>query len=264
MVRAALTRSRPLRIALALLALLLAIVAIASIALNLIYNVVDVSSGPMLVAGRRGDVASWPENTLEGMLSAAEQGADAIEMDVRRSADGTFYLMHDADVARTTNGRGLMEAMSDRQIDGLIIDGGMGYAGQEGLRVPRLSSVVAALGDFPGVILLDAKGSAADHAAVAERIGTAPVVVWISCGTRMDVDAVGGRLPTYGPAGADPVYRMADSPLALGAFFERAEVSPIFWWWTGNETDAMARAQRWGVKVYITNDLAAALAWSRQ
>ena len=46
-------------------------------------------------------------------------GADYIEFDVRQSADGVLYVIHDDTVDRTTNGTGLIAEMTSEQIDGL-------------------------------------------------------------------------------------------------------------------------------------------------
>ena len=43
-----------------------------------------------------------PENSLEGVRVAVEQGADGIEIDLRSSLDLQPYLMHDNTMARTT------------------------------------------------------------------------------------------------------------------------------------------------------------------
>ena len=48
-----------------------------------------------IVVGHRGWPAQFPDNTLSGLLAAA-QVADAVEVDVRRSADGKLVLSHDA------------------------------------------------------------------------------------------------------------------------------------------------------------------------
>jgi glycerophosphoryl diester phosphodiesterase len=52
-----------------------------------------------LVYGHRGASAAAPENTLEAYRMAAELGADGVELDVRRSADGALVLHHDAVLA---------------------------------------------------------------------------------------------------------------------------------------------------------------------
>jgi glycerophosphoryl diester phosphodiesterase len=49
-----------------------------------------------LVYGHRGASADAPENTLEAFALAREQGADGVELDVRRSAEGVLVLHHDA------------------------------------------------------------------------------------------------------------------------------------------------------------------------
>ena len=49
----------------------------------------------MLVLGHRGASAAAPENTPEAFRLADEMGADGIELDVRRVADGRLLIAHD-------------------------------------------------------------------------------------------------------------------------------------------------------------------------
>jgi glycerophosphoryl diester phosphodiesterase len=49
----------------------------------------------MLVLGHRGASASHQENTLPAFRAALDQGADGVELDVRRTADGTLAIRHD-------------------------------------------------------------------------------------------------------------------------------------------------------------------------
>jgi len=49
-----------------------------------------------LIIGHRGDSSSFPENTIEAFVGAAESGADWVELDVRRTADGEIVVHHDA------------------------------------------------------------------------------------------------------------------------------------------------------------------------
>lgn len=48
------------------------------------------------VIAHRGASAAAPENTLEAFRLAVTMGADAIELDVRRTADGALVVHHDA------------------------------------------------------------------------------------------------------------------------------------------------------------------------
>ncbi len=51
------------------------------------------------VIAHRGASAAFPENTIEAFRGAAAVGADAVELDVRRTADGLPVVRHDAVVA---------------------------------------------------------------------------------------------------------------------------------------------------------------------
>jgi glycerophosphoryl diester phosphodiesterase len=63
-----------------------------------------------LIIGHRGASADAPENTLAAFRLARAQGAEGIEFDVQLSADGWPVVMHDDDVARTTDGEGQVTA----------------------------------------------------------------------------------------------------------------------------------------------------------
>ena len=54
----------------------------------------DVEPGRFLVIGHRGSSIDAMENTLEAFQLAAEQGADGVELDVRRTADGNLVVHH--------------------------------------------------------------------------------------------------------------------------------------------------------------------------
>ncbi|MCP4228506.1 MAG: glycerophosphodiester phosphodiesterase, partial [Actinomycetia bacterium] len=48
--------------------------------------------------GHRGASAHAPENSAEAFRLAASQGADGVELDVRRTADGALVVHHDASI----------------------------------------------------------------------------------------------------------------------------------------------------------------------
>jgi len=64
------------------------------------------------VFAHRGSSAYAPENTLAAFEMAVEQGADAIELDVKLSGDGQIIVIHDDTVDRTTDGTGRVGAMT--------------------------------------------------------------------------------------------------------------------------------------------------------
>ena len=51
---------------------------------------------------------SFPENTLAAFEAAVRFGADALELDVRLTADGVPVVFHDERLERTTDGQGLV------------------------------------------------------------------------------------------------------------------------------------------------------------
>lgn len=63
------------------------------------------------VVAHRGASQDVPEHTLAAYRKAIEDGADALECDVRLTADGALVCVHDRRVNRTSNGRGAVAAM---------------------------------------------------------------------------------------------------------------------------------------------------------
>ena len=55
----------------------------------------------------RGAGKLAPENTLAAFKRGASRGWRMFECDVKLSADGEAFLLHDAELERTTNGHGL-------------------------------------------------------------------------------------------------------------------------------------------------------------
>lgn len=104
--------------------------------------------GPWLVAHRGGSLLA-PENTLAAFDRAASLGADAVETDVRLTADGVVVAFHDEDTARLTGVAGTVEARTLPELQRL--DAGYGFTADDGgsfpfrgagLRVPTLAEVL--------------------------------------------------------------------------------------------------------------------------
>lgn len=79
-----------------------------------------------------------PENTYAAAQLCLDWGVDYVEVDVRTSQDGVFYLMHDATVDRTTNGQGVLADLPAAELDRL--DAGSWFHPRFAeQRVPRLA-----------------------------------------------------------------------------------------------------------------------------
>ncbi|AZQ72596.1 MULTISPECIES: glycerophosphodiester phosphodiesterase [Streptomyces] len=63
------------------------------------------------VVAHRGASEDAPEHTLAAYRKAIEDGADALECDVRLTADGHLVCVHDRRVNRTSNGRGAVSTL---------------------------------------------------------------------------------------------------------------------------------------------------------
>lgn len=93
-----------------------------------------------------------PENTFAAAQRCLEWGVDTVEIDVWTSRDGILYLMHDGDVARTTDGAGHLLALMSDQIDRL--DAGSWFDPQfVSERVPRLDEFLRWIKGRAGVFI---------------------------------------------------------------------------------------------------------------
>lgn len=93
---------------------------------------------PRLVCHRGASLIA-PENTFAAADAALDRGAHLIELDVRESADGVLYVLHDQTLDRTTDGSGPIQFHTAAAIDAL--DAGRWFGPEfEGQRVPRLDA----------------------------------------------------------------------------------------------------------------------------
>jgi glycerophosphoryl diester phosphodiesterase len=99
---------------------------------------------PVIIA-HRGDSAHAPENTLAAFTMAADKGAEAIEFDVKLSADGQVIVIHDQSVDRTTDGTGDVKHLSLAALKEL--NAARRFDGQfPGERIPTLDEVFETVG----------------------------------------------------------------------------------------------------------------------
>ncbi|MBO0916281.1 glycerophosphodiester phosphodiesterase family protein [Streptomyces sp. NBC_01260] len=91
-----------------------------------------------LTIGHRGVMGVEPENTLRSFVHAEQAGMDLIELDLHLSKDGALAVMHDAEVDRTTDGKGPIAEKTLTELREL--DAGRGE------RVPVFEEVLDAVG----------------------------------------------------------------------------------------------------------------------
>jgi glycerophosphoryl diester phosphodiesterase len=97
------------------------------------------------VFAHRGARIVAPENTLPAFQAALDMGADGIELDVQRSADGQLVIMHNYTVEATTNGQGRVADLTAAQLAAL--DAGSSFNPSfAGVGVPTLAQVFDLVG----------------------------------------------------------------------------------------------------------------------
>ena len=116
-----------------------------------------------LVLGHRGFAARFPENTLLSFRKALEAGADGIECDIQKTADGRFVVIHDPTVDRTSNGHG---AVAEHTLDRLR---GLDFGSGE--KVPTLEEMLSvAAGTYLDLELKEETLTPADFPAVSAAL----------------------------------------------------------------------------------------------
>ena len=98
-------------------------------------KLLDPAAGVFIAAHRgchnaspRLDLAAVPENSRPALEHCVLLGVDMMELDVRRAADGTLVVIHDATVDRTTDGHGKVSALTLAQLKELRLKQNLGGA----------------------------------------------------------------------------------------------------------------------------------------
>lgn len=130
----------------------------------------DRDTGRILVVAHRGVHDTVPENSIASIRRAVELGVSVVEIDVRRTADGHYVLMHDSTLERTTDRTGRIRDVrwADLQSARLRRDDGQLTAE----RIPTLAEAFdAARGRV--WIMIDSKVDGPEEVAAIMRIARA-------------------------------------------------------------------------------------------
>jgi len=99
------------------------------------------------IIAHRGASAYAPENTLSAFKLALQQGADAIELDTKLTADGQVIVIHDQTVDRTTPYSGQVKEFTLSEIRKL--DAGSHFdITFRGEKIPTLEDVLQTVGQL--------------------------------------------------------------------------------------------------------------------
>ncbi len=104
------------------------------------------------IIAHRGSSMRAPENTLAAFKRATRDGADAIELDVRLSADGHVMVYHDRSLARLTGDPRDFNAVTREELARFDIGGWFGHDFRDE-RIPTLSQALATTRGKAGLMI---------------------------------------------------------------------------------------------------------------
>ena len=120
---------------------------------------------PVMI-GHRGNPSQAPENTLEGFITAYENGADVFEVDVEITKDGHVIIMHDGTLNRTTTYTGTksVNQMTLEEVKAeFILAKSNDKTSATKYKVPTLKEVLDEFQDKDCKIFIEFKGSNAQN-----------------------------------------------------------------------------------------------------
>ena len=227
---------------------------------------------PMAVIAHRGgaDGTGAPEGTIGAFEAALGAGADWLEFDVRRTADGVLVVLHDETVDRTTTGTGPIASLTLAEVQALDAGGGARIPTLEEVvdlavraGIPILPEIKQGVGT-PGltgqlVDLLRTSGyldqsviqsSEAETLEELRRLAPEAKACWITGFGRFDISSP--------PADAGYVCPMGEMVLLNPDMVRQAHESrrKVFAWWAGLETAISdGILESFGVDGLIVDDL---------
>ena len=122
------------------------------------------TTAPAATVAHRGASGMAPENTLAAIERAVALRCDLVEIDVQRTRDGVLVLVHDPDLARTTDAARVLPGRAPWRVGDLTyrellrLDAGSwfspAYAAE---RIPTLEQAIELLRDGDTGLLLEVK-----------------------------------------------------------------------------------------------------------
>lgn len=215
----------------------------------------------MKIIGHRGASIAAPENTLQSFGKALRLGVDGIELDIQLTKDRVPVVIHDADLERTTNGRG--------PVSNILFDRLQELDAGKGERVPSLSQVLDLVGGRTRIYVELKEGARGNELAVLQSVmdaGSMGNVTFISFNhASVDKIRVLGLDCEFGYTYGRRVPRL-DSINGIGAILpkhtiigrrkvsdaHRRGIEVIAW--TVDDVEEAKRLARIGVDGIITND----------
>ncbi|WP_346928512.1 glycerophosphodiester phosphodiesterase family protein [Clostridium sp.] len=110
----------------------------------------------MIYFAHRGSSKNYPENTLLAFNKAIMAGSKAIELDVHKTKDSKLVVIHDEDVKRTFQGKGLIKDLTLEELSSLK-SRKIEYANNKLCKIPTLCQVLELLKPSKSFINIELK-----------------------------------------------------------------------------------------------------------
>ncbi len=111
-------------------------------AVSLGTTIPDILNGTkeVLVEAHRASYGGLPENSIAAIEACIAAGVDSVEIDLRKSSDGVYLLMHDSAINRTTNGSGYVSSYTMEELKQFRLKDAAGSLTDE--RIPTFDEVI--------------------------------------------------------------------------------------------------------------------------
>jgi glycerophosphoryl diester phosphodiesterase len=198
-----------------------------------------------IVIAHRGNHIRAHENTLTALQHAIDAGADYAEIDVRRTADGHYILMHDRNVDRMTDGHGPVNQFTLAQLRELRVRD----AKRPQIKPDRVPTFEDALSLIKGRINIYLDFKDGDRAVVAKAIHDADVTGQILVYDGVDAVEEWHRVAPELPLIVSPPDELK-TPKELVDFARKKGIEVLDGDWGAYSSAMIDAATRAGVKVW--------------
>jgi glycerophosphoryl diester phosphodiesterase len=197
------------------------------------------------VIAHRGNHTRAHENTLTAIEHAIAAGVDYVELDVRRTADGNYVLMHDRTVDRMTDGHGPVAQLTLAQLQSLHV---------RDLKRPQIPTdhvptFDEALAAIKGRINMYLDFKEGDRAVVAKAIRQAGVTKQILVYDDADSAEEWRRVAPELPLIISPP-ESAKTPQQLSSFVSKLGVEVLDGPWKGYSREMVEAAKQVGARTW--------------
>ena len=212
------------------------------------------------VIAHRGASFYKPENTISSFKKSMELGFNIIEFDLRKTLDDKIVVIHDKNLNRTTNGKGLIRSKTFKQLQSL--DAGKGE------KIPLFEEVLSTFKDEAKfVIELKEHGYEEKILELVEKYDLKESVFFVSFNKKclkkiraLDSSVLTGRITIFGYNFINNAIRCGCNAVATNhKFVSRRKVNKahdkdlMFFCWTVNDKMRAEELKKIGVNGIITD-----------